>query len=139
MAEGPTRDSEGGRASAGRGGHGAHVRTPYVRPRTPHRTVEPVDDLDQDDALAEVTHDSEFVVGARSPLSGRGYRRSRNEMGRLNRDLQYGQYLSIPKGRRAIFASRERKRRIKSVIALVLLVAVLAIVAVLVWQLVSAV
>lgn len=138
-ATSPAAEQDGGAGAPAR--HAGPARTPYVRPRTPHRTVAPVDDLAQDDALAEaeVTHESNFTVGARNPLSGRGYRRSRSDMARLNRDLQYGQYLSIPKGRRAIFASRERKRKIKSIVALVVLVAMLAIVAVVVWQLMSSV
>ena len=52
----------------------------------------------------------------------------------LRRDLHYGQYLEIPKGRRDIFASRERKTRIKTAIALVAVLAVLAIVVFFVWE-----
>lgn len=140
MAEGPKHDRQAQHSAAPQEEqHSTHSQARYVRPRTPHRTVEPVNDLEQDDALAEVTHDSDFTVGTLNPLSGRGYRRSRNDMNRISRDLHYGQYLSIPKGRRAIFASRERKRKIKSIVALVVLIMMLAIVAVIVWQLVSAV
>ena len=140
MAEGPKHDRQVQHSATPREeSQASHTQTRYVRPRTPHRTVEPVNDLEQDDALAEVTHESNFTVGTLNPLSGRGYRRSRNDMNRINRDLHYGQYLSIPKGRRAIFASRERKRKIKSIVSLVVLIVMLAIVAVVVWQLVSAV
>ena len=67
-------------------------------------------------------------------LSGRSYRKSRSEMPQLRRDLHYGQYLEIPKGRRDIFASRERKMRIRSVIALIAVIVILAVIVFFVWQ-----
>ena len=76
------------------------ARRPYVRPARQHRTVGAVDDLAADDAESDYSHDSEFTVGSRSPLPGRAYRRSRNEMPQLKHDLQYGQYLSVPRDAR---------------------------------------
>lgn len=115
---------------AGVGAHSAR----YVRQRPAHRTVEPIDDLAQDDEGPEtITHDSGFTTGG-SVLTGRSYRRSRAEGEQLRRDLHYGQYLEIPKGRRDIFASRERKSRIKSAIALLVVLAVLAVVVFFVWE-----
>ena len=67
-------------------------------------------------------------------LSGRSYRKSRSEMPQLRRDLHYGQYLEIPKGRRDIFASRERKMRIRSVVALIAVIVVLCVIVFFVWQ-----
>ena len=111
---------------------GAHS-TRYVRQRPTHRTVEPIDDLANPDEGPEViAHDSGFTVPG-GAISGRSYRRSRAEGAQLRRDLHYGQYLEIPKGRRDIFASRERKARIKSAIALVVVLAVLAAVVFFVW------
>jgi cell division septal protein FtsQ len=55
-------------------------------------------------------------------------------MPQLRRDLHYGQYLEIPKGRRDIFASRERKMRIRSVIALIAVIVILAVIVFFVWQ-----
>ena len=104
MAEGPKHDNQAQHSTAPEEEqHSTPSHTRYVRPRTPHRTVEPVNDLEQDDALAEVTHESDFTLGTLNPLAGRGYRRSRNDMNRISRDLHYGQYLSIPKGRRGNF------------------------------------
>ena len=112
---------------------GQHA-APYVRQRPAHRTVEPIDDLAQEPDESElVTHDSDFTVRG-GALSGRAYRRSRAEGEQLRRDLHYGQYLEIPKGRRDIFASRERRTRIKTAIALFAVLAVLAIVFFLVWE-----
>lgn len=55
-------------------------------------------------------------------------------MPQLRRDLHYGQYLEIPKGRRDIFASRERKMRIRSVVALIAVIVVLCVIVFFVWQ-----
>ena len=107
---------------------------PYVRQRPAHRSVEPIDDFAQDDELpTNIAHDSGFTTGG-SLLSGQGYRRSRADSKQLRRDLHYGQYLEIPKGRRDIFASRERKTRLKTFLALVVVLAVLAVVVFFVWE-----
>ena len=107
---------------------------PFVRQRPAHRSVEPIDDFAHDDDLpTNIAHDSGFTTGG-SLLSGQGYRRSRADSKQLRRDLHYGQYLEIPKGRRDIFASRERKTRLKTFFALVLVLAVLAVVVFFVWE-----
>ena len=125
---GPMSSNEPNNSVAGR--HSA----PYVRQRPTHRSVEPIDDLAQEsDDSGLVAHDSGFTVRG-GALSGRAYRRSRAEGAQLRRDLHYGQYLEIPKGRRDIFASRERRTRIKTAIALFVVLAVLAIVVFFVWE-----
>ena len=114
-------------------GVGAHS-TRYVRQRPAHRTVEPIDDLARpDDGLDVIAHDSGYTAPG-GPMSGRAYRRSRAEGTQLRRNLRYGQYLEIPKGRRDIFASRERKTRIKTAIALAVVLVVLAVVVFFVWE-----
>ena len=108
----------------------------YTRARTPHKTVAPINDFDNQassDGFEGFTHDSDYANRG-SMLSGRSYRKSRSEMPQLRRDLHYGQYLEIPKGRRDIFASRERKMRIRSVIALVAVIVILAVIVFFVWQ-----
>lgn len=116
-----------------RGTAGRHA-APYVRQRPAHRSVEPIDDLAQEpDDAGYVTHDSDFTVPG-GAISGRAYRRSRAEGAQLRRDLHYGQYLEIPKGRRDIFASRERRTRIKTAVALFVVLAVLAVVVFFVWE-----
>lgn len=113
---------------------GARHAAPYVRQRPAHRSVEPIDDLAHaDDEPVPVTHDSDYTVRG-GALSGRAYRRSRAEGTQLRRNLHYGQYLEIPKGRRDIFASRERSARIKSAVALIVVLAVLAVVVIVVWE-----
>ena len=108
----------------------------YTRARTPHKTVAPIDDFENQasaDGFEGFTHDSDYANRG-SVLSGRSYRKSRSEMPQLRRDLHYGQYLEIPKGRRDIFASRERKMRIRSVVALIAVIAILCVIVFFVWQ-----
>ena len=106
----------------------AEHRTPYVRKPRPRKTQEAINDLELDESFAQgFTHDSNITVRGRNPLSGSAYSRSRANMPQLQRDLHYGQYLQIPKGRRTIFSSRERSaairtRAITAVIVIVLLV-----------------
>ena len=119
-------------SAPGQDGTGRNA-APYVRQRPVRRTVDPIDDLEQDPAEpGSVTHDSDFTVRG-GALSGRAYRRSRAEGAQLRRDLHYGQYLEIPRGRRDIFAARERRARIRSALALFAVLAVLAVVVFLVW------
>ena len=75
------------------------------------------------------------IVEAQNVLHGYyGNIRTRAEGAQLRRDLHYGQYLEIPKGRRDIFASRERRTRIKTAVALFVVLAVLAVVVFFVWE-----
>ena len=106
----------------------------YVRQRTPHRSQGTLDDLN-DDSLpsASYTHDSNISVGGATPLSGMAYRRARSKISRVNNN-RYGQYLEIPKGRRTIFASRERARRRNSVLALFAVILLLALAAIFIWN-----
>ena len=107
----------------------------YVRKRTPHRSQGTLDALD-DQELSEsgYTHDSNIAVGGSTPLSGMAYRRSRNNMSRVRNGSPYGQYLEIPKGRRSIFASRERARRRRSVLALLAVITLLVFAAMFIWN-----
>ena len=95
-------------------------RPAYVRPAKPRRTVEAIDDDDQDafDARGNYTHDSNFTVS--------GQRRIR-QSDRLQRDSQYGQYLQVPKGKKSIFSSRQQAKQRRSAIVMVVIVAVLVV------------
>lgn len=106
---------------------------PYVRQRAQHRSVEPINDFAGDDVAPEaMTHDSDYV-GSKG-MGGRSYRRSRAQGEQLRRDLHYGQYLEIPKGRRDIFVSRERKSRRRSLIACIVVLVILAVVVFFLWE-----
>ncbi len=105
---------------------------PYVRQRAQHRSVEPINDFAADEEAPGTTHDSGYV-GSKG-MGGRSYRRSRAQGEQLRRDLHYGQYLEIPKGRRDIFVSRERKTRRRSLIACIIVLAILAVVVFFLWE-----
>lgn len=115
-------------------------RTPYVRKPRPRKTQEAINDLEQDDTYAQgFTHDSNVTVsGGGNPLSGTVYSRSRAKMPQLQRDLHYGQYLSIPKGRRQIFSSRDRSAAIRSRAWTAAIVVVLIVLAIVAWSLIRA-
>lgn len=117
----------------------SETRTPYVRKPRPRITQEAINDLEQDETYAQgFTHDSNVTVGSRNPLSGTVYSRSRQKMPQLQRDLHYGQYLQIPKGKRQIFSSRERSAAIKSRAITAAIILVLIVVAIIAWQLIQA-
>lgn len=104
------------------------TRRPYVRQPRPRKTAEAIDNLEQDDLYAtSYVHDSNISVGG-NPISSRPYSRSRSDTGRLQRNLHYGQYLEVPKGKRQIFASRERSRQVRSRLCAVAIIAGLALV-----------
>mgnify|MGYP006964804853 CR=1 FL=1 len=120
-----------------------HTPTPeyrqrYVRQRAPHRTQAAINDLEQDVSYPDgYTHNSNITVGGGAFSGGAKYRRGRGSMDRIQKG-QYGRYLEIPKGRRSIFASRERARRRRSILSLIVVVALLVIVAVIIWRLMGA-
>lgn len=112
----------------------------YVRKRTPHLSQGTLDDLNDDSIpSSSYTHDSNISVGGATPLSGMAYRRARSSISRVKNGSRYGQYLEIPKGRRSIFASRERARRRRSVLALFFVIALLVLAAMFIWNLMQSV
>ncbi len=112
----------------------ARTTTPYMRQRPSHQSMGTIDDYaNEKDEIPNVTHDSGYTNPG-NPMTGRSYKRSRAQGEQLRRDLHYGQYLEIPKGRRDIFVSREKNARIKTIVALVVVLAVLVVVGVLLWN-----
>ncbi len=112
----------------------AKTPTPYVRQRPVHQSMGTIDDYaNAQNEIPSVTHDSGYTNPG-TPISGRSYKRSRAQGEQLRRDLHYGQYLEIPKGRRDIFASREKNARIKTAVALLALIVVLVLVVFFLWN-----
>lgn len=117
----------------------APARKPYVPKARPRKTQEAINDLEEDESFAAgFTHDSNVTVGSRNPLSGRAYNRSRGGVAQLQRDLHYGQYLEIPKGKRQIFSSRERSAAIRSRAIIAVIMITLVVIAICAWQLIAA-
>jgi hypothetical protein len=113
------------------------TQAPYQRPSAPRHTMPPVNDLAEDDAEAQTsyTHDSSYANASFNPIASIDYRRTQQSLSKAKQDLKYGQYLEVPKGRRDIFTGKERSRRIRSVISLVVVVAILGLAAYLIWRL----
>ena len=99
------------------------------RSTKPHVTQPPVNSLDEDDLEREYVHESNYVSG-RNAFSNAANNRARRD---INPNSPYGQYLSVPKGHKQIFARRERNRRIKSVFALIAVIAAVVIAILVVW------
>lgn len=136
----PTPDQGTQMAQQGQPQHrpAAEYRQRYVRQRAPHRTQAAINDLEQDVSYPDgYTHNSNITVGGGAFSGGAKYRRGRGSMDRIQKG-QYGRYLEIPKGRRSIFASRERARRRRSILSLIVVVVLLVIVAVIIWRLMGA-
>ena len=121
------------------------VDTPAPEP--PVRSGEPVarrslglvDNLAEDDleASIEYVHDSDYATGSFAPLAEQGYRSSRSEIGRVNEDWQYGQYLSVPKGRRTIFARNKHDSRLKVLVFVLVGIVALVVLAIVLWELIG--
>lgn len=106
-------------------------RPAFVRQRTPHHTQPPVDDLRVDDAYsAKTSHDTGYTLSNRRPMAGSTYRRSRSSMTKVQKELRYGQYLSVPKGSHEIFGKRERIRRRQIAVAIIAVVAIVVVIAI---------
>lgn len=105
-------------------------RPAFVRQRAPHRTQPSVDDLQIDDAYGKsFNHDTSYTL-SRRPMAGSTYRRSRSSVSRAQKELRYGQYLSVPKGSHEIFGKRERIRRRQIAVAVIAIVAIVVVIAI---------
>ena len=101
---------------------------PFVRERAPHHTQPPVNDLQADDAEQDYSYESSYTYSRRGPITSHTYRRSRSNVKRAKQELKYGQYLSVPKGSREIFGTRDRVHRKQMVAAGVAVVAIVVII-----------
>lgn len=96
----------------------------FERPARPRKTQEPIDDLSETGSVDAIyVSDSDY---AGKGMADGSYRRSRSGMNQLRRDLHYGQYLEIPKGRRDIFRRKERWHNAGALIAVVFVLAAVA-------------
>lgn len=112
----------------------AYVRQP--RPRANQGTIDDVAPVAQPSASESdptITHDSGFSVSNINPLQSRSYRKARSDQAKIRQELKYGQYLSVPKGNREIFASRERQALQRRAIIGIVLIAVVIILLLIFW------
>lgn len=96
----------------------------FERPARPRKTQEPIDDLSETGSIDAIyVSDSDY---AGKGMADSSYRRSRSGIDQLRRDLHYGQYLEIPKGRRDIFRRKERWSNAGALVAVVFVLAAVA-------------
>ena len=96
----------------------------YERPARPRKTAEPINEMTETGSIDAVyVSDSDY---SGKGLSDSSYRRSRSGMNQLRRDLHYGQYLEIPKGRRDIFRRKERWHNFGALVAVLFVLAAVA-------------
>ncbi len=96
----------------------------FERPARPRKTQEPIDDLSETGSVDAIyVSDSDYTGKG---IADGSYRRSRTGMNQLRRDLHYGQYLEIPKGRRDIFRRKERWHNIGALVAVAFVLAAVA-------------
>ena len=63
----------------------------------------------------------------------KGWRKPKNEIAHLRKDVHYGQYLQVPKGQRDIFVRKERRSNAGSLIAAIIVLAIIAAVFYFLW------
>ena len=68
----------------------------------------------------------------------KGWRKPKNEIAHLRKDVHYGQYLQVPKGQRDIFVRKERRSNAGSLIAAIIVLAIIAAVFYFLWTWMSA-
>ncbi len=128
--EAPREDAAQPAPAPRRAAH-ASGRPAYVHEPRHHRTQPPVNDVQADDTFEhQYAHDSSYTLSSRSPISRGAYRRARSSETKIRQELKYGQYLSVPKGNREIFASHDRTRRNRLLVvcAVVVVIAIVALI-----------
>lgn len=118
----------------------SNQRDAYVRQPRPRANQGAIDDLAAPASSAmpsnpepSFTHDSSYTLSSRNPIQSRSYRRARSEQAKVSKELKYGQYLSVPKGSREIFASRERQNTQRRAIIGIVLIAIIIILLLVFW------
>lgn len=87
-------------------------RPAFVREPRHHVSQPPVNDMQADDTFqTQYSHESGYTLSNRNRISRGAYRGAQSQETKVRQELKYGQYLSVPKGSREIFGSRERQRR----------------------------
>lgn len=110
----------------------------YTRPRAPHKTQPAINDDAADGTYSPegYAHDSNIAIGGGMLSGGHSYRRARKSRSSIQQG-RYGQYLEVPKGRRSIFASRDRMRRRRSLFSIIAVILVFVVIAIVIAQMIS--
>lgn len=107
-------------------------RPAYVREPRHHKSQPPVNDIQADETYDnQYSHESGYTLSTRSRMSRGAYRGARFQETKVRQELKYGQYLSVPKGSREIFGSREQQQR-RTIAMVAIVVAAIALIVLLV-------
>ena len=114
-------------------GEGA-AKQPYVRQHRHHKTVEPISDFTMPGEKLELpeNHATGFE-SSKGSYAKKGWRKPKNEIAHLRKDVHYGQFLQVPKGQRDIFVRKERRSNAGSLIAAIIVLAIIAAVVYFLW------
>ena len=110
------------------------AKQPYVRQHRHHKTVEPISDFTMPGEKLEVPENQAAgFESSKGAYAKKGWRKPKNEIAHLRKDVHYGQYLQVPKGQRDIFVRKERRSNAGSLIAAIIVLAIIAAVFYFLW------
>ena len=78
------------------------------------------------------------ALQSKGSYAKKGWRKPKNEIAHLRKDVHYGQFLQVPKGQRDIFVRKERRSNAGSLIAAIIVLAIIAAVVYFLWTWMSA-
>ena len=114
-------------------GEGAS-KQPYVRQHRHHKTVEPISDFTMPGEKLELPENQAAgFESSKGSYAKKGWRKPKNEIAHLRKDVHYGQFLQVPKGQRDIFVRKERRSNAGSLIAAIIVLAIIAAVFYFLW------
>lgn len=115
------------------------AKQPYVRHHRPHKTVEPISDFTLPGEKLEIPENQAAgFESSKGAYAKKGWRKPKNEIAHLRKDVHYGQYLQVPKGQRDIFVRKERRSNAGSLIAAIIVLTIIAAVVYFLWTWMSA-
>ena len=110
------------------------AKQPYVRQHRHHKTVEPISDFTMPGEKLELPENQAAgFESSKGSYAKKGWRKPKNEIAHLRKDVHYGQYLQVPKGQRDIFVRKERRSNAGSLIAAIIVLAIIAAVFYFLW------
>lgn len=115
------------------------AKQPYVRQHRHHKTVEPISDFTMPGEKLEIPENQAAgFESSKGAYAKKGWRKPKNEIAHLRKDVHYGQFLQVPKGQRDIFVRKERRSNAGSLIAAIIVLAIIAAVFYFLWTWMSA-
>ena len=115
------------------------AKQPYVRQHRHHKTVEPISDFTMPGEKLELPENQAAgFESSKGSYAKKGWRKPKNEIAHLRKDVHYGQFLQVPKGQRDIFVRKERRSNAGSLIAAIIVLAIIAAVVYFLWTWMSA-